>query len=153
MFYLTFRIKYAIRLPFMWCSTCTERRHLRFHFFNGLFSVFTVIVIIIDWVLSGTKNEGLYFNCPALFVYEFFSLAAALVVIVCIWRYPRLIYSRRAADREVDLNMRREQRNRFSYGVPDNDPEERRREEEEFKRRHPAYETLDIEEVILENQY
>ena len=123
---------------------------MRFHFFNGLFSVFTVIVIIIDWVLSGTKNEGLYHNCPALFVYEFFSLAAALVVIVCIWKYPRLIYSRRVADREVDLNMRRE-RNRFSYGVPDNDPEERRREEEEFKRRHPAYETLDIDEVILEN--
>lgn len=48
LFYLVFRTKYAISKPLMWCTSCTERRHLRFHFCNGLFSFFVIFCDVLD---------------------------------------------------------------------------------------------------------
>lgn len=73
----------------------------------------------------------------------------AIACLVLIWKCPTLILSERAARQEVDMRSRRE-RNRFSYGVPQDDPEERRRQEEEFRARYPRFEDLEIEEVLLE---
>ena len=60
MYYLTFRTKYAIDLPFMWCSSCSEKRHVRFHLGNGLFSCFIIFCIVLDFFRAIIKKDGLF---------------------------------------------------------------------------------------------
>ena len=110
--YHVFRTKYAMALPLMWCMSCNERRHLRFHFCNGFFCVFIIFVDVLDIFRSAITKNGLLQNSKGLFVVEIFSLLGAVAIIVCFWRYPSLILSERAARREVDIMERRE-RNRF----------------------------------------
>ena len=76
------------------------------------------------------------------------SLVAAIASLVLIWKCPLLILSDRAARREIDMWARRERAN-LAYGMVSN-PEERKRHEDAFRLRHPRYEDLDIDEVLLE---
>ena len=56
-----------------------------------------------------------------------------------------LIFSERAARRDMDLLTRNERR--YVHG---SSPETERRREEEWRARFPRYEDLDIEDVVLE---
>ena len=103
LFYLFFRTKYAISLPLMWCTSCSERRHLRFHFCNGFFCVLVIFCDVFDIFRSAITKNGLFQASKGLFVIEIFSLLAAVGVIVIFWKYPTLILSERAARREVDI--------------------------------------------------
>ena len=57
--YLMFRTKYAIELPFFWCSTCEEHSHLRFIFCNVLFAVFAILCDVFDFFRSVITKKGL----------------------------------------------------------------------------------------------
>ena len=102
--YLMFRVKFAIELPFFWCSSCSERRHLKFHFCNGFFAVFTIFCDVLDLFRSMITKNGLFQSNKGLFVFEIISLLAAVAVIVIFCKFPKLILSRRALAREVDLD-------------------------------------------------
>ena len=89
-------------------------------------------------------KDGVLQTSKPLFVVEMLSLVAAIASIVLTWKCPLLILSDRAARREIDMWARRERANL------NNDPEERKRHEDEFRSRYPRYEELDIDEVLLE---
>ena len=60
MLYFFLRVRYAIQLPLMWCCSCTEQRHLRFHTFVGLFSIFVLICDAYDMFKAMVSQDGLY---------------------------------------------------------------------------------------------
>ena len=60
-YYLNFRVKYAVpNLPFMWCSSCSERRHIRFHFWNAFFAGFVILCDLLDIFRSAISKNGLF---------------------------------------------------------------------------------------------
>lgn len=59
-FYLMFRVKYAIDLPLLWCWSCNEPRHIRYHFCNGFFAAFTIFCDILDFFRSMIPKTGLF---------------------------------------------------------------------------------------------
>ena len=147
-FYLLFRTKYAILRPLMWCTSCNERRHLRFLFCNAVFCSLVIFIDVFDFFRSTVTQDGLLQSSKALFVVEMLSLVAAIASLVLILKCPLLILSDRAARREIDMWARRERAN-LAYGMVNN-PEERKRHEDAFRERHPRYEDLNIDEVLLE---
>ena len=58
--YLMFRVRFAIGLSFLWCGSCTESRHLRFHFFNAFYAAFTIFVDLLDFFRAMIPKDGLF---------------------------------------------------------------------------------------------
>ena len=56
--------------------------------------------------ICGNTN-GLAYRNAALFVWEIFSLIAAIASLVIIWKFPALILSERSMRQEVDWFARR----------------------------------------------
>ena len=103
-FYMMFRTKYAIQLPFMWCSSCSERRHLRFHFCNVMFSILVIVIDCFDFVKAMTKDhDSLVKSHVGLFLVELVSFPMAVAVILIFWLRPTWVLSEAAARREVDM--------------------------------------------------
>ena len=96
--YFFLRIRFSIQLPLLWCWSCTEQGHMRYHLCTGLFAGFVVFCDLLDIIRSLFMHTGLLQADKALFVLEFFSLAAAIAVFVIIWKFPWLVLSDRAME-------------------------------------------------------
>ena len=59
MLYFSLRVRFAIQLPFIWCSTCTEHRHMQFLFWHGMFQVIIIAGEVYDIFRSMLGKNGL----------------------------------------------------------------------------------------------